>query len=240
MDAVTLAQVVDLLNKVGKNSDASGTNTLFARLAQIAAYVDQVEGYTDTVETTLGTVTTNVNTANTNINTTNTKIGTNADAAGTSTLFARLNQIAGFTDQVEGFVDTVESSLSSMTTTLNTINAKPSAVSPFGTTIYTMWNTTATGTGITALSLNGAGCLKWMTVFNSFGNGISNVIFIVDGVTINTGYTNPSNSWYFINPILGGMNTTGFPADISFKTSLVVQLNIGAGSTSARLQYELA
>lgn len=97
MDAIVLSQVLDLINKTGKNSDVAGTLTLFARLAQIA-------GYTDTLETLLGTA----NPASGDLTTLfraakllDTKLGTNADAAGTATLFARLAQIAGYTDTLE-------------------------------------------------------------------------------------------------------------------------------------------
>jgi hypothetical protein len=61
-----LKQINDLItSRVGNNTDAAGTSTLFARLAQIAGYTDSLEGL----------------------------IGTNTDAAGTSTIFARLAQI---------------------------------------------------------------------------------------------------------------------------------------------------
>ncbi|OPX93981.1 MAG: hypothetical protein A4E53_00144 [Pelotomaculum sp. PtaB.Bin104] len=43
------------LDLVGTTGDAPGTDSIFARLAQIAGYVDQVEGYVDTLETNLGT-----------------------------------------------------------------------------------------------------------------------------------------------------------------------------------------
>lgn len=71
------------LDLIGAAADAAGTTSLFARLAQIADYVDTLE----------------------------TKLGLNTDAAGTTTLFARLAQIAGYTDQVEGYVDTLEANL---------------------------------------------------------------------------------------------------------------------------------
>lgn len=71
------------LDLIGAAADAAGTTSLFARLAQIADYVDTVE----------------------------TKLGLNTDAAGTTTLFARLAQIAGYTDQVEGYTDTLEANL---------------------------------------------------------------------------------------------------------------------------------
>lgn len=83
MTVEELVLLIDLLDKLGYNTETAGTGTVFQRLAQIADYVDTLE----------------------------TKVGTNADAAGTTTLFARLAQIAGYTDQVEGFVDTLESNL---------------------------------------------------------------------------------------------------------------------------------
>lgn len=57
-----IADYVDTLEtKVGTNADAAGTLTIFARLAQIAAYVDTLEaglttltGYTDTLEANVG------------------------------------------------------------------------------------------------------------------------------------------------------------------------------------------
>jgi hypothetical protein len=73
MDAVTLSQVLELLKRTGKNTDAAGTTTLFARLAQIAAYVDTLEAL----------------------------IGTTGDAAGSTSAFARLKQIAGYVDELE-------------------------------------------------------------------------------------------------------------------------------------------
>ncbi|UKS24308.1 hypothetical protein LOZ80_22070 [Paenibacillus sp. HWE-109] len=117
IDPAALAELIQVKNKIGTNADTSGTNTLFARLAQIAAYVDQVEGYTDTLETLLGftgdaasgtgsvmarlaqlnsflgTVNTNVNTANTNITANGSKIGSNTDSSGTATLFALLKKL---------------------------------------------------------------------------------------------------------------------------------------------------
>jgi len=51
-----IADYVDTLEtKVGTNTDGAGTGSIFARLAQIAGYVDSVEGYVDTLETNLGT-----------------------------------------------------------------------------------------------------------------------------------------------------------------------------------------
>lgn len=49
-DKVTLDAIKTLL---GLNTDAAGTSTVFARLAQIAGYTDQVEGYVDTLESSL-------------------------------------------------------------------------------------------------------------------------------------------------------------------------------------------
>lgn len=83
MKTEELILLIDLLDKLGYNTETAGTGTAFQRLAQIADYVDTLE----------------------------TKLGLNTDAAGTGTVFARLAQIAGYTDQVEGFVDTLESNL---------------------------------------------------------------------------------------------------------------------------------
>lgn len=49
-DKVTLDAIKTLL---GLNTDAAGTSTVFARLAQIAGYIDQVKGYVDTLESSL-------------------------------------------------------------------------------------------------------------------------------------------------------------------------------------------
>jgi hypothetical protein len=55
------AYVDELEGRMGINTNAAGTTTLFARLAQIAAYVDTLEsdtslikGYTDTLESNVG------------------------------------------------------------------------------------------------------------------------------------------------------------------------------------------
>lgn len=50
-DKATLDTVKAL---IGTNVDAAGVATVFARLAQIAGYIDQVEGYTDTLEANVG------------------------------------------------------------------------------------------------------------------------------------------------------------------------------------------
>ncbi|MED0756927.1 hypothetical protein P4S93_09315 [Aneurinibacillus thermoaerophilus] len=86
MDAVTLSQVLELLKRTGKNTDAAGTTTLFARLAQIAEYTDQLEAFVDALET---------------------KLGLNTDTAGTSTVFARLAQIAAYVDTLENQLGTM-------------------------------------------------------------------------------------------------------------------------------------
>lgn len=83
-----IADYVDTLEtKVGTNADAAGTNTLFARLAQIAGYTDQVEGYVDTLESVLGTV--------------NTSVGSNADASSSSgSVHAKLKDLKSYTVEV--------------------------------------------------------------------------------------------------------------------------------------------
>jgi len=48
MSEENLILIVDILDKLGLNTDAAGASTLFARLVQIA-------GYTDTLETIIGT-----------------------------------------------------------------------------------------------------------------------------------------------------------------------------------------
>ncbi|WP_391571923.1 hypothetical protein [Cohnella sp.] len=81
VDKANLALLLDLLSRIGKNTDSAGTSSLFAQLAQIAAYTDGVE-------------------AKTNL------IGTSADSAGTATIFARLAQLAGYTDTLETLIGT--------------------------------------------------------------------------------------------------------------------------------------
>lgn len=50
-----LVLLIDLLDKLGYNTEAGGSGTVFQRLAQIAGYTDQVEGFVDTLESNLGT-----------------------------------------------------------------------------------------------------------------------------------------------------------------------------------------
>lgn len=85
MKVEELTLLIDLLDKLGYNTETAGIETVFQRLAQIVDYVDTLE----------------------------TKVGTNADAGGTTTVFARLAQIAGYVDQVEGYTDTLETNLGS-------------------------------------------------------------------------------------------------------------------------------
>lgn len=93
--------------KLGINTDAAGTGTVFARLAQLAAYVDAVEGLIGTVNpTTAGT-----DTLFNYLKKLDNLVGANNASAGTGSMFARLAQIAGYVDAVEGYVDTLESSL---------------------------------------------------------------------------------------------------------------------------------
>ncbi|MGO4496433.1 hypothetical protein AB4114_11105 [Paenibacillus sp. 2RAB27] len=110
LEIANLSRVIEVLNRIGLSSDVSGTSTVFARLAQIAAYVDQVEGYTDTLKTLLGLtgdvangtgsvmarlaqINAILNTANTNVSSNGAKIGANTDSSGTSTLFSYLKKL---------------------------------------------------------------------------------------------------------------------------------------------------
>ncbi|UKS30143.1 hypothetical protein LOZ80_14870 [Paenibacillus sp. HWE-109] len=121
IDPVTLSQIVDVKSRIGTNADASGTNTLFARLAQIAAYVDQVEGYTDTLETLLGL--------------------TGDAASGTGSVMARLAQL----NSVLGTVNTNASSANTTIGTVNTnVNTANTNISSTNTRIGA--NTDAAGT----------------------------------------------------------------------------------------------
>jgi hypothetical protein len=166
MDAVTLSQVLELLKRTGKNADAAGTSTVFARLAQIAAYVD-------TLESTLGTV-------NTNVSANATKLGTNTDAAGTSTVFARLAQIAGYVDTLEGSLGQTGDAASRTGTThaklkdirdfLDTVNngaasaqkARSSKAQVFTTSTFSSW--------VTLCNINGKGKLRDIMI-EMFDNG---------------------------------------------------------------------
>lgn len=121
-----LANIIQVINRIGTSADGSGVASLFGKLAAILAdtslikgYTDQVEGYVDTLESSLATVLADLVTIKGYTDTLETKVGLNSDGPGTTTLFARLAQIAGYTDQVEGYVDTLETNLGAMADAAN-------------------------------------------------------------------------------------------------------------------------
>lgn len=81
MDAITLSQVLEALQRIGAPNPATASQ------ADLFGYFKRLEGLVDALESSLGG---------------------NADAAGTGTVFARLAQIAGYVDAVEGLTDGVE------------------------------------------------------------------------------------------------------------------------------------
>lgn len=66
---------------IGANTDPAGNATVFARLAQIAAYVDQVEGNTDTIESSLVTALADLLTIKGFTDTLEANLGSNASVA---------------------------------------------------------------------------------------------------------------------------------------------------------------
>jgi hypothetical protein len=176
MDAVTLSQVLELLKRTGKNADAAGTSTVFARLAQIASYVD-------TLESTLGTV-------NTNVSANATKLGTNTDAAGTSTVFARLAQIAGYVDTLEGSLgqtgdaaSTTGSVHAKLATLLNSNAADLSQQTPKMAIIAA---TPGTNVSQTLLDIVGKGYLHSISFISSSFSNTFSLGLIMDGVTLSS------------------------------------------------------
>lgn len=63
----------EIIDLIGKNNASAGTTTLFARLTQLANYVDTLESL----------------------------LGLNTDVAGTNSIFARLAQISAYVDTLE-------------------------------------------------------------------------------------------------------------------------------------------
>ncbi|MFE4201134.1 hypothetical protein [Aneurinibacillus aneurinilyticus] len=68
----------EIIDLIGKNNAPAGTTTLFARLTQLANYVDTLESL----------------------------LGLNTDPAGTSSIFARLAQISAYVDTLEAQLGT--------------------------------------------------------------------------------------------------------------------------------------
>lgn len=97
MTVEELVLLVDLLDKLGYNTETAGTGTVFQRLTQVADYVDTVEGLIGTASPAAGDLTTlfkGLKLIADYTDTLETKVGLNSDAAGTTTLFARLAQIS--------------------------------------------------------------------------------------------------------------------------------------------------
>lgn len=138
MDAITLSQVLETLQRIGApNPLTASQGDLFSFLKQLEEYVNEMESRLGvsadrsadaTIFGRLSSVLERIDNQNIVIGSVNPTVagtdtlfnylkkldnllGTTGAAAGTSSVFARLAQIAGYVDAVEGYVDTVESSL---------------------------------------------------------------------------------------------------------------------------------
>lgn len=188
-----LANIIQVINRIGTTADGSGVASLFGKLAAILAdtslikgYTDQVEGYVDTLESSLVTVLADLITIKGYTDTLETKVGTNADGAGTSTLFARLAQIAGYTDNVETNLGSnadassptgsTHAKLKDVKDAVSALKALPAGAAQWG-------GTTTTDQSNTLLNISGAG---WLYAVNIPGNNDSpgNASIRVDGGTI--------------------------------------------------------
>jgi hypothetical protein len=169
MDAVVLAQALEILKRVGKSGDAAGAATLFARLAQVA-------GYTDTLEAILGL--------------------TNEAANGTGDIMQRLAQLILYTDTVEGVIGTnadaaaTNASIWAMLKTLNQSTAKvdKSACIPFGTPGAFV---ALTNVYQTLQSITGKGFLDTTNLVGA--TAINTLRITVDGVVKFEGSSNSSS-----------------------------------------------
>lgn len=238
-----IADYVDTLEtKVGLNNDAAGTTTLFARLAQIAGYVDQVEGYTDTVESSLATVQTDLATIKGYTDTLETKLGLNTDAAGTTTTFARLAQVAGYVDTLETLVGTADPATGDLTTLFKglklladrtgingsaadptgAINAKLAAVLQRvggGTPNFFYASVDLAAGTVTLCNISGSGVFLGMSSMVGYQ---SNCIITIDGAQR---YSGPF-SWGGSSSTTGGSILHG---PMRFSSSLVITLSSDSG-----------
>ncbi|QYY41451.1 hypothetical protein ACKE5C_11040 [Aneurinibacillus thermoaerophilus] len=225
MDAVTLSQVLELLKRTGKNTDAAGTTTLFARLAQIAEYTDQLEAFVDTLET---------------------KLGLNTDTAGTSTVFARLAQIAAYVDTLEGSLGqtgdaasgtgSLHAKIADIKNYLTgTLNPNVLTHTPKMTTIgyVNTVSSISTGSSDTILvNYSGAGILTALSVIPTNSYTCTGTIEVVaDGAVVFSApikQTESSNPNYYVNY----PTSVQLGANIYFKTSLIVRGRASCSSCS--------
>ncbi|MGO4498795.1 hypothetical protein AB4114_23210 [Paenibacillus sp. 2RAB27] len=269
IDPATLSQVIDVKNKIGTNADSSGTTSVFARLAQIAAYVDTLE----------------------------TSIGTNADASGTSTVFARLAQIAAYVDQVEGYTDTLETLLGltgdvasgtgsvmarlaqliaytdTVETTLGTVNTNVNTANTNINTTNMRVGTNSDAAGMDTLfallkkldakAIFGGGYTQYKGSFatasttmvtalsvsgagrlnylHAFNANGKNVTVIVDGVTVINDLPLGGTGAYLVPvPTNGSYSNSAHQCNIAFKTSLQILMKAQSGTPDIHWQYELA
>lgn len=157
-----ISDYVDTIEaKLGLNSDAAGTTTLFARLAQIAGYTDQVEGYVDTVEALLGTA--------------------NPASGGTDTLFKYLWTVQDKVNDTQ--VNRVGSNSDAASTT-GSANAKLAALlqrTGGGTPNIFVSQTTST-TYSTLCTIAGSGMLLSAGLCYAQSTGGLNMRITIDGV----------------------------------------------------------
>ncbi|HOV79352.1 MAG TPA: hypothetical protein PK728_04540 [Bacillota bacterium] len=209
--------------KVGVNTDVAGTSTLFARLAQIAAYVDTLETLIGTASPTSGDLTTlfkGLKLIADYVDTLETKLGLNTDTAGTGTVFARLAQIAGYTDAVESLIGNANPTAAGTDQVFKYLKKIFDATSGGGTAQLTRIKSTTAGT-FTALDVTGSGVINSISL-PYIGQGVTvEVTVTLDGVAKSvTMLENLGQSTQIGAPVLVG--------PFKFNTSCTITFNINA------------
>lgn len=234
--------------KIGANTDAAGTATLFARLQQIYSHLSlnlsaTRAGYIDTTKTTTDTI-------NTTASTVNTKVGTNTDAGGTTTLFARLNQIytyltTNMSTTRMGNIDAMKGTIDTMATNINSIKTAVSGGRNVCTKIVIKGSTSMAANGIIVQSSKPG----WFdSVLLSYAGSAAYVRIYLDDILAFQGSLSASTSdryYLFSTSTHSGFSSTTTAATIvnctdypiSWSKSMKIDINAAGNVTVTGIRY---
>ncbi|MTI56167.1 hypothetical protein [Geosporobacter ferrireducens] len=253
-DGAVSEAVGQINNKIGTNTDAGGTLTVFARLKQIYDHLASVLSSSraakiDNLDTIVSS-----RASQTSLDNVNTKVGVNTDTGGTTTVFARLKQIYDYltgtvvtrigTNTDAAGTTTIFARLRQIYDTV-VANSLVQPTKPKGANLSVVAASVVDGAYYDIVNVSGSGKLLAIQLFYYHWNAhydASGIRTIIDGVTTDHNFTDISKS----GASMVGQDSNGYGeyyvliCDVRFKTSCRVQIKgIANNAIRANVNYSL-